>query len=154
MNNLFFASAFLFNPAASIGQHQIYHSVDRSAIHDHDQVLSKKYHLMDSGIGKLGVLLCYESVRSKWAKIAAKEGAQLLIGLSNPADAEYSLLPYYHLRLDQMRAIETGLYFLRSSPNGFTALIDPQGRIQSRSDLRKEQILNFEIPLHKYRATN
>lgn len=46
-----------------------------------------------------------------------------------------------HLYQDQLRAIETDRWVIRVSSNGYSAIIDPRGRIIKRSELGKQQIL-------------
>ncbi|GEM_PF-3750492 len=142
----FFVSALLFEPD---GHRKIYRSVARSALHDPHQHLASQYEVLSSSLGDIGVLLCYECARTQWAQAAHQQGADFLVGLSNPADAPYSSLPYYTLRLSQMRAIETGLSFVLSSPNGFSGWIDAFGRVRARSQLRQHQILNFNVSLRE-----
>jgi len=54
-------------------------------------------------------------------------------------------LPEYHLYQDQLRAIETGLFVIRVSANGYSAIIDPRGRIIKRTELAKQQIFYDEL---------
>ncbi len=141
----FYVTAFFYGRDGRL--ESTYHSVDRSVFHDHDQVLENQYHVMQTSLGRIGILLCYENIKSKWALEALKQNADILIGLSNPTDQPYSALPYYHLQYDRMRAIETGINFIRVSANGFSGWMDGLGRTQIRSQLRQRQILTFNVPL-------
>lgn len=103
------------------------------------------YKFMDSPLGKLGILLCYEDTKPQIAEKAKKQGAKFLVALSNPGFFNKTLMPYYHLLQDRLRAIETGLPLLRVSANGYTAHVDPQGRFIQKSELEKEEILIAKV---------
>ena len=94
---------------------------------------------------KLGVLLCYEDTRPRDAKLWVKTGAQILVALSNPGHFLGTPLPRYHLLHDRIRAMETGRYLIRVSANGFSAIIDPNGKILAQSRLNEEVILKGEV---------
>ena len=100
----------------------------------------------DKGEGvKIGVMLCYEDVRSAEARSWVKNGAEILTALSNPGHFLGTLLPHYHLLHDRIRAIEAGRYVVRVSPNGYSAIIDPNGKTVTQSNLREEKILRGEV---------
>ena len=113
-----------------------------SMIKEHN---ADKYRVMNSPFGKLGILLCYEDARPKFAQTALRQGARVLIALSNPGFFSKTHMPYYHLIQDRLRAIETGLPLLRVSSNGYSAQVDPRGRFLQKSALEEEDILLAEI---------
>lgn len=123
-----------------------YQSVEKapgfSPIREHN---AKEYKTLYSPFGKLGILLCYEDTKPKFAVEALRQGAKLLIALSNPGFFSKTHLPYYHLLQDRLRAIETDLPLLRISANGYSAEIDPRGRFIKKTEIEKEDILFVEI---------
>ena len=109
------------------------------------EVLAKENELLATPFAKIGTLLCFEDVLSRRAKAEAKMGAELLVALSNPGHFTKTFLPEYHLFQDQLRAIETGLFVIRVSANGYSAIIDPRGRIVKHTQLGKQEILYGEV---------
>lgn len=105
------------------------------------QVFDKKSETLETPLGKAGILLCFEDAIARMAGNEVKKGAEVLIAVSNPGHFTKTFLPEYHLFQDQLRAIETGLFVIRISTNGYSAIIDPRGRILSQTELEKQEIL-------------
>lgn len=93
----------------------------------------------------IGVMLCYEDVRPEESKIWIQKGSQLLVSLSNPGHFLNTHLPDYHFANDRLRAIETGRYIVRVSPNGFSGIIDPNGKVLLKSQLGTAEILKGSV---------
>ena len=109
------------------------------------EINNKKYKSLNSPFGKLGIHLCYESGLGRVTKNAVREGAGILISLSNPGYFNRSHLPYYHLMQDRLRALESGRPMIRVASNGVSALIDPKGRIVEVTKLDEEGLLFFSV---------
>ena len=100
-----------------------------------------RYEIMNTPLGKIGILLCYEDTDPWIVREAVKNGAEILIALSNPGHFVETPLPAYHLFQDRLRAIETGRWLARVSANGYSATIDPYGRIVKRTHLNRQEVL-------------
>jgi apolipoprotein N-acyltransferase len=85
-----------------------------------------------AGDQKLGTFICYESVFPDEVRQFAKNGAQVLVNLSN--DGWYGDSGAYaqHLNQSRMRAVETGRWLLLDTNTGVTASVDPYGRVVAR----------------------
>ena len=110
------------------------------------QVLTKETQILNTPLGKVGTLLCFEDVLARRAKEEVKLGADVLVALSNPGHFTKTFMPGYHLYQDQLRAIETGKPVIRVSANGYSAIIDPRGRVIAKTELGKQQILYGYVP--------
>jgi apolipoprotein N-acyltransferase len=62
----------------------------------------------------------------------AGEGAEVFVNLSNDGYFGRSAAREQHLLLARMRAVENRRWLLRSTNDGITVSIDPQGRIWDR----------------------
>ncbi len=82
----------------------------------------------DGAIFKLGALICFEDVFPEGAREAVREGAEILVNLTNDGWFFDSPGPYQHAALSSFRAVETRRELLRSSNTGVTVLIDRLGR--------------------------
>jgi apolipoprotein N-acyltransferase len=93
---------------------------------------------MDAGGEKIGIFICYESIFPDEVRQSAREGAQVLVNISN--DGWYGDSGAYaqHLNQTRMRAIENDRWLLSTTDTGVTASIDPWGRIVARIP-RKER---------------
>jgi apolipoprotein N-acyltransferase len=83
----------------------------------------------------LGAFICYESVFPDEVRQFAKQGAQLLVNLSNDGYFGHSAAREQHLEMVRMRAVENRRWLLRATNDGITAVVDPAGRVTLRLPL-------------------
>ena len=76
-----------------------------------------------------------------------RQGAKLFLNLTNDAWFFDTSAPYQHLAANVLRAVETGRPVLRAANTGFSAVIDPFGRIEQKSSLFTREILRASVPL-------
>lgn len=82
--------------------------------------------------------ICYEVVYPSLIRDAVLAGSQLLTTITNDAWYGNSSAPYQHFELASMRAIEQGRYLARSANTGISGIVDPYGRVTTRSGLFEE----------------
>lgn len=75
----------------------------------------------------IGPLICYEDILPKAGRQAVKDGAELLVNLTNNAWFGRSHAPYQHRLLAAFRAVENRVYLVRATNTGLTSIIDPIG---------------------------
>jgi apolipoprotein N-acyltransferase len=90
--------------------------------------------------GKFGVFICYEAIFPDEIRRFTKNGAELLINISNDGWFGRSSAPAQHLMMARVRAVENRRWLLRDTNNGYTVDIDPYGRIVASlpTDIRGE----------------
>lgn len=79
--------------------------------------------------GRFSVFICYEAIFSSEIRRFAKNGAQLLINISNDGWFGRSSAPAQHVMMARVRAVENHRWLLRCTNTGFTVDVDPYGRI-------------------------
>jgi apolipoprotein N-acyltransferase len=84
---------------------------------------------------KLGVLICYESIFPNLARSVVKNGANILVNITNDAWYGESSAPYQLLAMAAMRAVETKVPMVRVANTGISAVIEPTGAIDARTPL-------------------
>lgn len=95
---------------------------------------------------KVGGAVCFESTFPDLMRQRAM-GSKFLLTVTNDAWFGSSAAAYQHLDSGVFRAVENRQYFIQAANTGFSALIDPYGRIVEKSELNRQQILTFKIPL-------
>ena len=92
------------------------------------------------GVEKFGVFICYEAIFPDEVRRFAKNGAELLVNISNDGWFGRSSAPAQHLMMARARAVENRRWLLRDTNNGYTVAVDPYGRIVARmpTDIRGE----------------
>ena len=92
-----------------------------------------------SGAGaRLGVFICYESAFPDLVRQFSKQGANVLVNLSDDAYFGHSQAREQHLLIARMRAVENRRFLIRSTNDGITAVIDPAGRVLRRFPLYEQ----------------
>jgi len=91
-------------------------------------------------------LICYEAVYPGLVRQTVREGANLLMNLTNDAWYGMSSGPDQFLAIAAMRSAETGLPMLRAANTGVSALIDASGGVVTRTPLFERRILVVEVP--------
>ena len=95
----------------------------------------------------VGQTICYESIFPQLYVAQNRQGAKLFLNLTNDAWFFDTSAPYQHLAANVLRAVETGRPVLRAANTGFSAVIDPFGRIEQKSSLFTREILRASVPL-------
>jgi apolipoprotein N-acyltransferase len=74
-----------------------------------------------------------------------RQGANLLVNISNDGYFGHSAAREQHLEIARMRAVENRRWLLRCTNDGITAVIDPRGRVNLRLPLYREDAepMNF-----------
>ncbi len=92
-----------------------------------------------------GSPICYEIIFPEMSRIFVKRGARFLVTITNDGWYGHSWAPYQHFGIAVLRAVETRRFLLRCATTGVSGIIDPYGRILSRSSLNSEAVLTDRI---------
>lgn len=96
---------------------------------------------------QVGRTVCYEAIFPALWRAQNKQGTKLFVNLTNDAWFFDTSAPYQHLAANVLRAVETGRPVLRAANTGFSAVIDPFGRIRQRSELFTRTVLRDSVPI-------
>ncbi|MBN2568265.1 MAG: apolipoprotein N-acyltransferase [Deltaproteobacteria bacterium] len=95
----------------------------------------------------LGVLICYEGIFPEISSEYGAKGSTLLVNVTNDAWYGWTSAPYQHLTMAVFRAVENRTHFVRAANTGISAIIDPTGKIISRTGLFERAVLNGRVQL-------
>jgi len=113
--------------------------IDRLSPLNAHQVAGEPYQLFDTPFGRAIVGICFESAFSEHFRFQAANGGEFILSASN--DAHYSpSMPAQHHAQDVMRAIETDRWAVRATNTGYSAIVDPHGRIPWISKLKTYEL--------------
>ncbi len=94
---------------------------------------------------KFGSPICYEIIFPDLIRKFVKKGASFLVTITNDGWYEKSAAPYQHFSIAVLRAVENRRYLLRAATTGISGIIDPFGRIVSKSELMTQTYLTGNI---------
>lgn len=83
--------------------------------------------LVDTPFGKVGGLICFDSIYERLTLDSVRDGATLLVLPTNDSWFTDSAAAYMHHAQARLRAIESGRWILRSADTGISSVIDPRG---------------------------
>ncbi len=101
---------------------------------------------------RAGALLCLESMFPDLARRAVRQGAEVLVNLSNDAWFGRPESAGHQLDIATLRAVENRRYLVRAAATGFSAVIDPHGRTLAQTELDTHQVLNATVRAAHVRA--
>jgi apolipoprotein N-acyltransferase len=84
---------------------------------------------------RFGVLICYEDVFPALTRRFIAGGGTFLVNITNDAWYGPTSAPHQHLAHATLRAIENRVPLVRAANTGFSAIIDPDGRIRWQGPL-------------------
>ena len=106
--------------------------------------------LVTAGGLKLAVAICYEDAYPA-EQLSGLPDASILINVSNDAWFGDSIAPHQHLEIARMRALEVARYVIRSTNNGVSAFIGPDGTVLEQGPQFEYVAMTREVtPLNGY----
>ena len=103
--------------------------------------------VFDVGSAKVGTVICFESTYPALARDEVRDGAQLLIVSTNNASFRRSPASRQHLAMSQLRAVEEGRTVMHAAISGISAVIDPSGRVLTKTRLFTQAVVRRTVPL-------
>jgi apolipoprotein N-acyltransferase len=101
---------------------------------------------------KIGVLICFEAIFPELASAMVRNGAQLLVNITNDAWFGKSSAPYQHLSMVVFRAVENHVPVARAANTGISAFIDPVGRLLDETPLFEEATRTRLLPVMEHKS--
>ncbi|HUP49230.1 MAG TPA: apolipoprotein N-acyltransferase, partial [Thermoanaerobaculia bacterium] len=92
-----------------------------------------------------GPAICYEIVFPQIPRTQVRNGADVLVTITNDAWYDGTSAPRQHLDQARLRAVETDRYVLRAATTGISAFIDPSGRIVEEIPMGRDGVILAEF---------
>lgn len=102
--------------------------------------------LLPSAFGDMGTLVCFESIFPGLARRDVREGARLLVNITNDEWFGNSAALYQHAAMAPMRAAENGVPLIRCANTGLTLICDARGRVVARAPVFEAVSLVASVP--------
>ncbi|HEX2274788.1 MAG TPA: apolipoprotein N-acyltransferase [Acidimicrobiales bacterium] len=103
--------------------------------------------ILRTPVGPLGVVISYEVFFADRARAAVRAGGQLLLVPTNASSFTTSHVPTQELAAARLRALETGRTVVQAAPTGFSAVVDPNGRVVARTALGPAAVVQRTVTL-------
>lgn len=97
---------------------------------------------------KFSTLICYESIFPELTSKFVRNGATLLVNITNDAWYLKTSAPYQLFVYNVFRAVENGVYVVRSANTGISGVISPTGEVIRQSKIFVRDSIIFDLPLY------
>ncbi len=94
---------------------------------------------------RFGVLVCYEGIFFRLCREYKKMGADYFVNITNDGWTDTYSGHMQHFSSSVFRAIENGIWYLRAGNTGYTAIIDPYGRIVKSIPILKKSYMVGDV---------
>ncbi len=101
---------------------------------------------------RLGVLICFEIIFPELSRASAKNGAEVLINITNDAWYGRTSAPHQHFSMAVFRAVENRRSLVRSANTGISAFVEPSGRIFGTTGLYEDATRIHSLPVLKIQS--
>ena len=105
------------------------------------------FHPLSAPWGEVGTSICFESIFSSIGRAFARQGANLLVTITNDAWFKETWELPQHLALGVFRAVETDRYFIQAANTGLSAIVDSRGRILASAPIGQPVMLPGAVGL-------
>jgi apolipoprotein N-acyltransferase len=101
--------------------------------------------IFDTVYGKIGGIICFDSIYDSIVRDSVRDGAQLIALSTNDSWYRDSAAVYQHNKHAVLRAVENGRYLLRAANTGISSIISPTGEVIKSVDALKEGYICEDI---------
>jgi apolipoprotein N-acyltransferase len=158
----YFNSAYLVGPGEILGKYDKAHLVPfgeytpfkeylpflgKIVEHVGDFKPGPEGHTLSLAGRKLGIQICYEVIFPELARAQVRNGAVLLLTITNDAWYGQTAGPYQHFSLAVLRAVENRRALARAANTGISGFVDPVGRVLDPTPLEVEAAVVRPLPL-------
>lgn len=96
---------------------------------------------------QVGMQICYEIIFPSLARAMVKNGAHILVNITNDAWFGRTSAAHQHFSMAVFRAVENRRWLARAANTGISGFIDPCGRIVGTTPLFKETLSTAQVAL-------
>jgi apolipoprotein N-acyltransferase len=112
-----------------------------------DAVVGRGPAVLDTEVGRLGVVISWEVWFGDRARDAIGHGGQVLLNPTNGSSYSGTIVQTQQIAASRLRAIETGRWTLQVAPTGFTAFITETGEVLERTGISERAVLTETVEL-------
>ncbi len=106
--------------------------------------------LFETELGKIGALVCFDSIYESLALDSVRDGADLIVLSTNDSWYKDSAAVYQHNGHAVLRAVENGRFVIRSANTGISTVISNKGKIISQLSPLKDGYICANASSYSY----
>ena len=114
-----------------------------------DFLPGNSFTVFNQGRFRFSTLICFESIFPRLVRKMVKNGAELLVNITEDSWFGRTPGPYQHAEMAILRAVENRISVARCGNSGISMFVDPYGRVLEKSNIFERTIVDGKIPLRK-----
>jgi apolipoprotein N-acyltransferase len=117
-------------------------------IREDDLTPGKGFYPLAAGPSRLGVSICFESIFPAVSRASVRQGANLLVVITNDGWFKCTVAPAQHQQIAVFRAVENRRWLARAATTGISCFISPRGEITEALALYQSGYLSQTLTLN------
>ena len=101
--------------------------------------------VVETSVGTLGVTISWEVFFDHRSRDAVRHGGEVILNPTNGASYWLTQVQTQQVASSRLRALETSRWVVQAAPTGFSAIVDPQGRVLQRTAVGEQAVLHHRI---------
>ncbi len=101
--------------------------------------------VLETSVGTLGVTISWEVFFDHRSRDAVRNGGEVILNPTNGASYWLTHVQTQQVASSRLRALENGRWVLQAAPTGFSAVVDPRGRVLQRTAVSEQAVLHHRI---------
>ena len=108
--------------------------------------------MVNTPVGKVGIMISYEVFFANRSLPAVRAGAQLLLVPTNTSSYAASQIPTQEVAADEIQATEEGRDLVQAAPTGYSTVVNNNGQLLQRSVLGKRDVILATVAMRTGRT--
>lgn len=100
-------------------------------------------------LGRIGILICYETFFPRRGLAVAHKGAQIVLVPANTSSYTTGQVPGQEVAASQLQALSLGRTVIQADPTGYSTVITRNGDLLGRTSIGTPGIVRARVPLFK-----
>jgi len=116
-----------------------------SGLPPRDQVPGVGTAMVPTSAGKVAVAISWEVFFSRRVREGVRAGGEFVANPTNGSSYWLTQIQSQQVAQSRLRATESGRWLVQAAPTGFSAVVDPRGELEQRSDISTPAVLRATI---------
>jgi apolipoprotein N-acyltransferase len=115
------------------------------ALPDRDAIAGTEPAVVDTEVGRLGVVISWEVFFATRTRDAVSHGGEVVLNPTNGSSYWLTIVQTQQVASSRLRALETGRWVVQAAPTGFSAFVTPDGDVLQRTSISERAVIRQTI---------
>jgi apolipoprotein N-acyltransferase len=116
-----------------------------AALPARDQVPGVGTAMVRTDAGPMAVVISWEVFFGRRVREGVRAGGEVVLNPTNGSSYWLTIVQSQQIATSQLRAVEAGRWLVQVAPTGFSAFVDPDGRVLDRTGVSEQQVITRRI---------